>query len=235
MKHIYKNVTGSVTPERYNTNIIKRKRWFVKSIFNYAKNIKHLATEEPIMKKLIALLLTLCMVIAMSGMTAFAQDTVELKSITGKTYALLDRDENLYRVDLQVPGAEIELHDEIIVMVDGSYSTDDDWVTSVRPSLLEIGKTVLDGTGRTTMTLMTFGIGDNIVLESAKTFAELDERLPDLPGGLLYGRSSTNCEAGFNGIERYVNSKADELDNVYVIYITDGEANTDETLFDFKI
>ncbi|MBQ9938549.1 MAG: hypothetical protein IJO96_03355 [Oscillospiraceae bacterium] len=185
------------------------------------------------MKKIIAMLLVLCMVAAVSGVTAFAAEADG--SVTKKSNTLVDRDSNRYEVSLSVPGEELKIHDEIIIMVDGSYSTDGEWINAVRPALLEIGEGILDGSGRALITLMTFGIGDNVVVEGARSMNELNSKLPSLPGGLLYGRSSTNCEAGFTGIERYINSKDYELDNVYVVYISDGRVNTDETPFDFSI
>lgn len=138
-----------------------------------------------------------------------------------------------YDVKINVPGKDgIEMHDEIIVMVDGSYSTDDDWVTT-RSVILEIGKTVLEGEGNTLLTVMTFGMGDNIVVQHVKSVSELDSKLTPLPGGLLYGRSSTNCEAGFTGIAEYIENHDATLNEVHVIYITDGEINTDETEYVF--
>lgn len=46
---------------------------------------------------------------------------------------------------------------------------------------------------------------------------------------LLYGRSSTNCEAGFTGVQEYIANHADHLKDAYVIFISDGNINTDET------
>jgi len=185
------------------------------------------------MKKTIAMLLVVCMLAAIFTITAFASEATLQNAITRKSSQLIDRNANLYEISLTTPGNELKVHDEIIIMVDGSYSTDDDWTSTIRPALLQVGEDILDGSGRTHITLMTFGIGDNVVVESARTMDEFNSKLPALPGGLLYGRSSTNCEAGFTGIERYINARANEIDNVYVVYISDGEVNTDETPYDF--
>ncbi|MBQ2937677.1 MAG: hypothetical protein IJE05_02180 [Clostridia bacterium] len=80
---------------------------------------------------------------------------------------------------------------------------------------------------------MTFGMGDNVVVEHVVSVSELDEKLTELPGGLLYGRSSTNCEAGFTGIAEYIESQGETLNEVHVVFITDGEINTDETEYVF--
>ncbi|MBQ4577882.1 MAG: S-layer homology domain-containing protein [Clostridia bacterium] len=141
--------------------------------------------------------------------------------------------ENTYEVKIEVPGnAEVQ-HDEVIIMMDGSYSGDEEW-PAARAAILEIGNAVLDGTGHTKLSLMAFGMADNMVLEHIETIEELTERLPEggLPGGLLYGRSSTNCEAGFTGVAQYMISD-EQLNEAYVIYISDGNVNTDETPRDF--
>ena len=134
-----------------------------------------------------------------------------------------------YEVSIEVPGGDAEVkHDEIILMVDGSYSMDNEW-PAMKNAITEIGKTVLDGSGHTVLTLMAFGMGDNEVLVHVKTVDELVSALGELPGNLLYGRSSTNCEAGFTGVAEYIANHDESLGEVDVIFISDGNVNTDET------
>lgn len=124
-------------------------------------------------------------------------------------------------------------HNEVIVMVDGSYSTDDDWSTT-RSAILKIGDKIFDGSDcNTLLTIMTFGMGDNVVIEHIESKKQLDKSLTKQPGGLLYGRSFTNCEAGFTGISEYIKKHDNTLNKVHVIYITDGNVNTDETKYVF--
>ena len=133
-----------------------------------------------------------------------------------------------YEVSIQVPGGDAEVrHDEIILMVDGSYSMDNEW-PAMKAAIIEIGKNVLDGSGHTLLTLMAFGMGDNMVLEHVVTVDELAAELGELPGNLLYGRSSTNCEAGFTGVAEYIEAHDDTLGEVQVVFISDGNINTDE-------
>jgi len=162
------------------------------------------------------------------------QNTKKSNILDGeKTSKLVDRKENRWEIEVKVPVPEEDAtHDEVIMMVDGSYSGDKVW-PQTRKAIVELGESILNGTGSTQLTLMTFGMSDNIVVEGIESVAQLESQLTELPGGLLYGRSSTNCEAGFTGIAEYIDSKADELDNVYVIYISDGNINTDETPFTF--
>lgn len=187
-------------------------------------------------KKELSFVLVFVMLIGFLGtipIKAFASqnDANQVSTATKKSEAL---DENgKYKIEICMPGKDpTEKHDEIIIMVDGSYSTNNTWPTT-RRAILEIGKSVLEGDGKTLLTIMTFGAGDNIVLEHVKNLEELDNTLPSLPEGLLYGRSATNCEAGFTGIQEYLDTHANNLNEVYVVYMSDGNANTDETAYVF--
>jgi LPXTG-motif cell wall-anchored protein len=137
-----------------------------------------------------------------------------------------------YEVTIAVPGdgEAVKVHEEVILIIDGSYSGDLEW-DNMKANILEIGKKVLGGAGRTEMTIISFGMGDNLVAEGIKTMAELEEIMKaTLPGDLLYGRSSTNCETGFNAALKYIQDKQDTLANVDVVFISDAGINTDETL-----
>ena len=182
------------------------------------------------MKKFCSALLVIALICSIIVMPVKAEENAI--SIAQKTATPIN-EKGRYEVEVQVPGEDGKsYHDEIIVMVDGSYSTDDDWNVT-RQVIMEIGKTVLEGSGNTLLTVMTFGMGDNIVLKHVESVSELDATLTELPGGLLYGRSSTNCEAGFTGIGEYINNHDETLNEVHVVYITDGEINTDETEYVF--
>jgi len=146
-----------------------------------------------------------------------------------KTDELLNRNQNRYTVNIDVPGANgVTGHDEVILMVDGSYSMDNEW-PAMKEAINTIGETVLNGSGTTQLTLMAFGMGDNIVLQHVKDADALAAALGELPGNLLYGRSSTNCEAGFDGVANYIKNHDNTLNDVHVIFISDGNVNTDET------
>ena len=99
----------------------------------------------------------------------------------------------------------------------------------MKEAIIEIAETVLNDSGTTQLTLMAFGMGDNEVIVHAKSADEVAAKLGELPGTLLYGRSSTNCEAGFTGVANYIRNHDNTLNNVDVIYISDGNINTDET------
>lgn len=135
----------------------------------------------------------------------------------------------IYDIVISVPGVDSEeKHDEIILMVDGSYSGDDEW-EDMKATIIKIAETTLNGEGNTQLTLMAFGMGDNEVIVHAKSVEEVESVLGNLPGSLLRGVSSTNNEAGFNGVLNYIENHDNTLNQVQVIYISDGNVNTDET------
>ena len=138
---------------------------------------------------------------------------------------------NDYEVTIAVPGdgETVKIHDEVILILDGSYSCDEEW-DDMKKNIMEIGEAVLGGACRTQMTIISFGMGDHIVAEGIKSLDELAEIMKaTLPGQLLYGRSSTNCEVGFTAALKYIERKQAELAEVDVVFISDGGINTDET------
>lgn len=180
-------------------------------------------------KRFWSALLVLVMVVAMVAVPAYAQTEAAEIGFVSKTAELIDAQAGRYDIRLKVPGADgTNAHDEIILMVDGSYSMDDEW-PAMKAAITEIGKAVLNGNGNTQLTLMAFGMGDNEVLVHINSVDELTQELGELPGTLLYGRSSTNCESGFTGVAEYIENHDASLNDVHVVFISDGRINTDET------
>lgn len=160
-----------------------------------------------------------------------ATETKEKLSASKRT---IKTDElGIYDIVISVPGVDSEeKHDEIILMVDGSYSGDDEW-EDMKATIIKIAETTLNGEGNTQLTLMAFGMGDNEVIVHAKSVEEVESVLGNLPGSLLRGVSSTNNEAGFNGVLKYIENHDNTLNDVHVIYISDGNVNTDETPYNY--
>ena len=176
------------------------------------------------MKKLFSLILAMSMVMSLvSVMASAAQEG------NGATKTSEKIEGTRYQVEVSVPGKDGDnRHDEVILMVDGSYSLDGEW-PAMKEAINTIAETVLNGSGNTKLTLMAFGMGDNVVIQDADEASKVANVLGSLPGSLLYGRSSTNCEAGFTGVAKYIANHDDTLKDVHVIYISDGNINTDET------
>ena len=184
-------------------------------------------------RRLLSVLLTLT--VLLSAMVPAVSAAEDLGQLASKEADLVSGDdaETRYQITLSVPGADaISLHDEIIVMVDGSYSMDDEW-ESMKETLIEIGKTVLDGEGNTQLTLMSFGISPNVVLEHVTSVEELEATLPETPGGLLLGRSATNCDGAFEGIQAYIDAHDETLNETHVIFLSDGGVNMNSTPVDW--
>ena len=193
------------------------------------------------MKRLFSVMLIVSMIMSFMSVPALAEEDSQETPDNSPTVSnwpllegsksadLLDRDENSYKVTVQVPGGEGEKkHDAVILMVDGSYSMDSEW-NKMKEAIMLIGDTVLNGSGTTKMSMMAFGMSPNVVLENVKSVEELAAELPALPGGLLYGRSSTNCHAAFMGLRDYVAElrakEGNTLNNVYVLFMSDGQVN----------
>jgi len=182
------------------------------------------------LKKMLSFILVLSLALSLFAVSASATDSADAELQGNKSAELIDRDSNLYTIRVDVPGGDAEdiRHDEVILMVDGSYSGDVEW-PAMKQAINTIGQAVLNGKGNTMLTLMAFGMGDNEVIVHAKDATELEAVLGDLPGYLLRGVSSTNCECGFTGIAEYIDNHDDSLKDAIVLYITDGGINTDET------
>ncbi|MBO5779356.1 MAG: VWA domain-containing protein, partial [Clostridia bacterium] len=182
------------------------------------------------LKKMMAIMLAAMILIACTSISVMADE--EASVLEGNKQATLLEDDR-YEVSIEIPGGDAEVkHDEIILMVDGSYSMDEEW-DEMKETIITIGETVLDGSGHTTLTLMSFGISPNVVLEEIKTVEELAAKLPTKPGGLLYGRSATNCDGAFEGIQWYLDEHDETLGEANVIFLSDGGANMNSEKVDW--
>ena len=180
-----------------------------------------------ITQRIVVYVLALIMCFSTFGVQAFAEtpNADDVEAIGKKNSNRIDSQSNRYEVTIDVPGKDGDTrHDEVIVMVDGSYSMDEEW-EDMKKAIVAIGDAVLDGSGYTQLTLMSFGISPNVVLSHVTSVEQLKASLPSKPGGLLYGRSATNCDGAFEGIERYINNHDDSLRDAFVIYLSDGGAN----------
>ncbi|MBQ9934192.1 MAG: S-layer homology domain-containing protein [Ruminiclostridium sp.] len=188
-------------------------------------------------KRILSLVMAFTMATSLLPMGAMAtgsdgesQAPAATTSIGTKT-ATPDAVNNKYQVEIAVPGIDgVKTHDEVIVMVDGSTSVDSEW-PAMSDAVMQIGRDFLDGSGNTQLTLMAFGISPTVVKEHITSCEELEDLLDQYQGDLLYGRSGTNCSAAFDGIIEYITKHDDTLDESYVVYISDGRVNLNNTSY----
>ena len=179
----------------------------------------------------------LAVLLTMAVMQAYAENVMQISPAT-KTNEVIDREKNLYRVKVNVPGLDgVGTHDEIILMLDASTSMNN-W-NVVCEGIRDMASKVLDGSGRTVITLMTFGISDRVVADHIASMDELNGIIENSRNDLLKGRSATNCEVGFTSIGDYIRDHrkfdyGSRLDQVFVIYISDSASNTSDEPLDWQ-
>ncbi len=179
-------------------------------------------------KKVLSCVLAMLMLVSMFSVTAFAEDDyVPADKLVSKTATAVGNGN--YKVELKVPGETPDnTHDEVILMVDASNSGDKHW-DAMKNAIVSIGAAVLNGSGNTQLTLMSYAMCGHTLLSHVKSMEELNAALNGSePGCLLYGRSATNCEVGFTWVGDYIEAHDDTLKNAYVFYIGDGGANMSE-------
>lgn len=148
-----------------------------------------------------------------------------------------------YDIEISVPGYEVEKKTgyNVIIVIDGSYSTDAIW-NDMKTAVGETVDVLLPyddpSLNINNVALLSFGIDihTNIPLTNDKSKFINTLNDADLGGNLLVpGRSATNTEIGLAGAEEYIksisSSKMKDKEHTYVIFITDGRANMNETEF----
>lgn len=146
-----------------------------------------------------------------------------------------------FDIKISVPGYEKESISgyNIIIVMDGSYSTDNTKWNQMRNSVINTVNTLLPyedaSKNINKVALISFGVDYHINIELTSDRATFANALPSDKGGSLLspGRSATNNEAGLKGAREYIESlQGTELEkdknHTYVIYLTDGEANLSE-------
>lgn len=157
-----------------------------------------------------------------------------------------------YDINISVPGYEKETVSgyNILFVVDASTSTDNVKWPAMRASILETVEAILPESDSSlnvnSVGLITFGIGSHLNIELTNDKSKF-YNLPEKIGGslLLPGRSATNNEVGLKGAHEYLSGVSIASNNgnyitltkemmkdkqhTYVIYLTDGESNLNET------
>ncbi len=138
-----------------------------------------------------------------------------------------------YEINLTVPGDfETSRYNEIIVMVDASLSQSGNF-GNLKTMLITLAENVLSQDPSIRLTLMGFGVGPRRAgsfysVAQLKSFLETATQ-----SDLLQERSATNCEVGFEYVDRYIDNNS-ALKKTVVLYTSDGAANLDETPLDWS-
>lgn len=146
-----------------------------------------------------------------------------------------------FDIKLSVPGYEKEYISgyNIIIVMDGSYSTDNQKWNQMRNSVINTVNNLLpyDDPNKNInkVALISFGVDYHINIELTNNKNAFTNALPSDKGGSLLspGRSATNTEVGLKGARLYIESLIGtnlekDKKHTYVIYLTDGEANLSE-------
>ena len=178
------------------------------------------------LKRILAMFLVLTLTLTFGVLVMPIEVEAAEASIAKRAIKSVD-EKGRFKEQIQVIGENgTENHDEIIIMIDGSLPADVD-LDVVKNSIMEMGKTILEESGNTSLTILTFDMGDNIALEHVANIAELEAILSQISEKVVYNNSSVNYEEGFNTISAYIGNHDGTLNKVHVVYITDGEINVD--------
>ncbi len=134
-------------------------------------------------------------------------------------------DKLLYRVETHEGKLEVK-HNEVVLMIDASTSNGANW-NKIKDMLIGIGDDLLDGSGKYQISLMGFAFSDKLVVTGIKSKEELDAVLKRDDLNFMYGRSSSNAEAGVVGVKEYLES-IENLNEATVIFVSDSRTNMSE-------
>ena len=114
------------------------------------------------LQKMMALILVISMFMGVMVISASAvetsNDTTSENDFVDPPIGIktsVEKGDYQYDVTISVPGdgEAVKVHDEIILIIDASYSCDEEW-GDMKNNIIQIGEKVLGGAGRTQMTVM---------------------------------------------------------------------------------
>ena len=179
--------------------------------------------------------------------TIYAQNISEINDTLSalKEATKIDNKTGEYEINIKLPGYENEKISgyNIIIVMDGSYSTDNTW-QKMRASVISMVNNVLPENDPemnfNKVALISFGVDYHINIPLTNDKKVFENILPTERGGYLLrpGRSATNTEAGLKGAREYIESiskttLAKDKEHTYVIYLTDGGVNLTEAPFNY--
>lgn len=176
----------------------------------------------------------------------------QLEKLTATKESIKDKNKvGEYDITITMPGNEEKISgSNFLFVMDASYSTDNEWkkmreaVLETVDLLLSPNETISDKSIINRVALMTFGVGEHLIIPFTQDKNLFTETLKvDIGGTLLNpGRSATNNEVGLKGAYNYLKSYAQQMeqvgievnkDNTFVIYLSDGNSNLNEKSTNF--
>ncbi len=179
--------------------------------------------------------------------TIYAQNISEINDTLAalKEATKIDNKTGEYEINIKLPGYENEKISgyNIIIVMDGSYSTDNTW-QKMRASVISMVNNVLPENDPemnfNKVALISFGVDYHINIPLTNDKKVFENIFPTERGGYLLrpGRSATNTEVGLKGAREYIESLsktalAKDKEHTYVIYLTDGGVNLTEAPFNY--
>jgi len=191
------------------------------------------------MKKLLTYI-SLLMLVFLPNTVFAIEENNEIRDLDALKEAIKNENKvGEYDINISVPGNEyITSGANVLFLMDASYSTDEEW-QKMRKSVIDTATSLLSDTKNVNKVgLMTFGVASHLNIPLTSDINDFERVLPQDKGGslLLPGRSATNIEGGLRGATEYLSSLgelAKDNKHTYVIFLTDGEANFNETKFNW--
>lgn len=182
-------------------------------------------------QRLSVFILSLLMLCAFSC-AAWASDGYEFNQMGKKTAEPLVIPGE-YEITVSVPGAVAsDEYAEVIIMADASSSMSGHY-EKMKSMIRELGSAILHDDGTMRLTLMGFGMGPRTAVTFTAPSQVNSSAFANLAfTSLRQGVSATNCEASLNHVYDYI-SNASKLRSTYVVYLSDGNCNMDETPADY--
>ena len=180
---------------------------------------------------------------------AYAQNlnTTKLEELIASKEAIKDFSKvGEYDINVTIPGKKTEYTRgyNVVIVIDGSYSTDGSKWIKMRKAVIDTVDSLLPSNTPSEnvnrVALISFGMGSHVNVELTNDKNLFDEKLPsgNKGGSLLFpGRSATNTEVGFKGAYEYLSSLPDNLkkdkEHTVDFFLSDGRVNINEKEYNF--
>lgn len=150
------------------------------------------------------------------------------KGIITKTSTAID-EKGRFKEEIQISVETREdSHDEIIIMVDGTYLTLEE-LPGIQDIIVDVGKKIFEERKDILLTIMVCNQEKNVIFEHVANIGELEALLPKILEEVLASQSLINYyENVFSKINEYIKKHDDTLKNAYVVCMFNGETDVSQ-------